>query len=418
MFRFNVLLLSVSLPFVHAATAIAGDEHNHGAHHSHDHHSEASENSRGPHGGKLLHDEGFAVEIKIYEDGTPPHFRAYLYRDGEPAAATSASVTVELLRFGRSKERFDLRPAGGYLTDDKIVEEPHSFAVKVTASGESKVHSWEYESHEGRTHLDEPALEIADISIEQVGPQEIATVFDVFGRLLPSQDRVTHITPRFPGVVREIPVNLGDQVARGDLLAVIESNHSLQRYEIRSTIAGEVIRRHATVGEFVRDDEEILVVADLREIWADFQVYRDDFDRITKGQKIRVEIGQSSPMEATVAYVSPVTDEATQSKLVRAVLRNPQGALRPGLFVTGSLAAEIVAAPLAVRREAVQTFRDWEVVYLTDGHTFQAMPVKLGRRDDKYVEILSGVLAGDRYVARNSYIIKADIEKSGASHDH
>ncbi|NDC39051.1 MAG: efflux transporter periplasmic adaptor subunit, partial [Proteobacteria bacterium] len=60
----------------------------------------------------------------------------------------------------------------------------------------------------------------------------------------------------------------------------------------------------------------------------------------------------------------------------------------------------------------------WNVVFLTDGHTFQAMPVQLGRRDSQHVEILSGISAGDRYVARNSFIIKSDIEKAGASHDH
>jgi cobalt-zinc-cadmium efflux system membrane fusion protein len=84
----------------------------------------------------------------------------------------------------------------------------------------------------------------------------------------------------------------------------------------------------------------------------------------------------------------------------------------------GSLSSDMREVPLAVRREAIQTFRDWNVVYLTDGHTFQAIPVELGRRDANYVEVLSGLSIGDRYVARNSFIVKADIEKSGATHDH
>jgi cobalt-zinc-cadmium efflux system membrane fusion protein len=418
-------LLSISLLLVLAlcgvGTANAGGGHDHGHGHGHGHGDEdhgEEEPEKGPHGGRLLKERDFSVEVKIFEDGVPPQFRVFLFRDDQPIAATDASVTIELTRFGGKSETFALTAKDNYLTSDKTVEEPHSFDVRVVASTAGESFSWEFQSHEGRTELSDEALKVANISVERAGPQEIATVFDVFGRLLPSQNKVAHFIPRFSGIVREIRKDLGDRVERGETLAVIESNQSLQPYEIRSHIAGEVIARHATIGEFVRDDTEILVVADLSEIWADFQVYRDDFDRISKGQKIKVELGQSAPIEATVIYVSPVTDEATQSKLVRATIPNPQGVLRPGLFVTGSLSSELKTAPIAVRREAIQTFRDWNVVYLTDGHTFQAIPVELGRRDSRYAEILSGISAGDRYVARNSFIIKADIEKAGASHDH
>jgi RND family efflux transporter MFP subunit len=207
-------------------------------------------------------------------------------------------------------------------------------------------------------------------------------------------------------------------VVKNEVLAVVESNQSLKPYEIRSHVDGVVIKRHATVGEFVSDNRELFVVADLSEIWADFQVYRDDFGEIKKGQKIAVDLGSGTEIEAVVSYVAPVTDEATQSKLVRAVLPNGAGLFRPGLFVSGMLFSAESLVPIAVKREAIQTFRDWNVVYLTDGHAFQAMPVKLGRKDNNYVEILSGIKPGDRYVAGNSFIVKADVEKSGASHDH
>ena len=408
--------------------ALAGGGHDHG-HAGHDHHEhkhgtdghdhEAHDGpERGPHGGRLLKEGDFSVEVTIFEEGVPPQFRVFLYDDGTPLAPSEATVAIELTRFGGKKELFELLPGGGYLSVSKTVEEPHSFDVRVTASRRGRQFAWEFQSHEGRTELSEEALRIANLTIEKAGPQEIGSVVDFFGRLLPSQNRVAHFIPRFAGVVREVRKDLGDKVQRGDVLAVIESNQSLQPYEVRSQIAGEVIARHATVGEYVRDDREIFVVADLSEIWADFQVYRDDFNRIAQGQKIKIDLGQGQPLEATVIYVAPVIDEVTQSKLVRAVVPNPQGTLRPGLFVMGSLASDMRQVPLAVRREAIQTFRDWSVVYLTDGHTFQAVPVELGRRDATYVEVLSGIASGDRYVAKNSFIVKADVEKSGASHDH
>jgi cobalt-zinc-cadmium efflux system membrane fusion protein len=418
----TLLRLFFSLPFLFVSSltaAHAGGGHDHG--HGHDDHgAEAHETqpSKGPHGGRLLSDGEFALEVTIFESGVPPQYRVYPFQDGKPLSPSELSASIELTRFGGVEEQFRLGPVDDYLSSPAVVREPHSFDVKVTANLNGKVYSWEYQSHEGRTELSEEALKVAKISVEVAGPQEISNVTHVYGRLLPNQDQLAHIRARFPGVVREIRKELGDNVEKGDLLAIVESNQSLQPYEIRSQIAGGLIARHATVGEFVSEDRELLVVADLSSVWADFQVYRDDFDQISRGQSIKVDLGGDTPLEATVRYVSPITDEATQSKLVRAILPNQNGKLRPGLFVSGTLASNQSSVPLAVRREAIQTFRDWQVVYLTDGRSFQAMPVELGRRDPHFVEVLSGIAPGDRYVARNSFIIKADIEKAGASHDH
>lgn len=409
-----VALSLISLP----GTAVAGGGHDHGHDHGHGHAEHQEEAPRGPHGGRLFEEKDFSLELTIFEDGVPPQFRVFLYDDGKAMNPADARVSIELNRFKRPTEIFEFNVEGNYLASTKIVEEPHSFDVSISAEKGGQKYHWNFSSHEGRTELNEAALKVAQLGIERVGPQAIADLVDVYGRLLPSEDRVAHMIPRFSGVIREIKKRLGDRVEKGEVLAVIESNQSLQPYEIRSQITGEIIARHATLGEYVRDDSEIFVVADLSEIWADFQVYRDEYQRISKGQKIKVDIGSGAPLEATVVYVSPITDEVTQSKLVRAVLPNPQGALRPGLFVTGTLASASTTVPLAVKREAIQTFRDWSVVYLTDGHSFQAMPVELGRRDAHYIEVLSGLQPGDEYVTKNSFIIKADIEKSGASHDH
>jgi membrane fusion protein, heavy metal efflux system len=67
---------------------------------------------------------------------------------------------------------------------------------------------------------------------------------------------------------------------------------------------------------------------------------------------------------------------------------------------------------------ALQTFRDWDVVAVNDGELYQLQPVELGRRDGANVEVLSGLAPGARVVTANSYLVKADVEKSGASHDH
>ena len=76
------------------------------------------------------------------------------------------------------------------------------------------------------------------------------------------------------------------------------------------------------------------------------------------------------------------------------------------------------AAALAVDQRALQRFRDWDVVFIQVGDAYEIRPLTLGRRDAKFVEVIDGINLGDTYVVEQSFLIKADIEKSGASHDH
>jgi len=73
---------------------------------------------------------------------------------------------------------------------------------------------------------------------------------------------------------------------------------------------------------------------------------------------------------------------------------------------------------VAVRRSGLQTFRDWTVVFERIGETYEIRPVTLGRKDGVWIEVVEGLAPRASYVSANSYLVKADIEKSGASHDH
>ena len=99
-------------------------------------------------------------------------------------------------------------------------------------------------------------------------------------------------------------------------------------------------------------------------------------------------------------------------------MENPDGALSPGLLVAGDIVVETFDVPLAVENRALQSFRDWSVVFIQVDDTYEIRPLELGTSDGTLTEVLEGLQAGDRYVVDNSYLIKADIEKSGASHDH
>lgn len=406
--------LALVVPYARQGVPESTGEDGHRGHGGHE-----PQEIKGPHGGRLLRDDGFAVEVTIFERGVPPEFRVYCYDGDSPLDPARVQLTIELARFGDRVDTFRFSKREDYLRGDGTVEEPHSFDVKVVAEEHGRTHRWEYPSYEGRTELSPEAIQTSGVVIDTIGPATVTTRIRANGRVVPNEDHLAQVIPRYPGIVKEVRKRLGDRVEPNEVLAVVEGNESLQRYEVRSPIAGMIIRKDVTPGEFAREGESIYTVADLSTVWADLNVYHEDFQRLGLGQPVSLETSDAIvSAEGTIVYLSPVGSENTQTLLARVELANPNGEWRPGLFVTGEIVVEGATVPVAVRTGALQTFRDWDVVFLNAGTIFQAMPVTLGRRGDEFVEVLEGVAAGQRYAAEGSFIIKADIGKSGAVHEH
>lgn len=193
----------------------------------------------------------------------------------------------------------------------------------------------------------------------------------------------------------------------------------LTRYEVRAPIDGVVIEKHLGVGEAVKEDASIFTIADLSTVWAEMTIYPKDLGSVKLGQKVTVRASAlNAEAEGRVAYVGSLIGEQTRSAKARVTLPNPERSWRPGLFVTVDLVQDETEVPVAVSAEAIQTYRDWKVVFGRFGEFFEARPVELGRSDGKWIEVVSGLAPGTSYAATNSFVLKADLGKAGASHDH
>jgi membrane fusion protein, heavy metal efflux system len=194
---------------------------------------------------------------------------------------------------------------------------------------------------------------------------------------------------------------------------------TMARYEIRSPLDGQVLERNVTVGEAVAADRDIFSLGDLSAVWVDVSVYAKDLGAVRMGQRATV-MSTDLGMEAVgqVSYLGPLVGQDTRTAVARIVLPNSSTQWRPGLFVTVRLVRESTTIALAVPTEAIQTFRDWQVVFVKYGDWFEARPLELGRTDGKWVEVLSGLKAGDQFASTNSFAVKAEIGKLGATHDH
>jgi cobalt-zinc-cadmium efflux system membrane fusion protein len=197
------------------------------------------------------------------------------------------------------------------------------------------------------------------------------------------------------------------------------SPRALTRFEIRAPIAGTIVARTLSLGQAVQPDTPLFTIADLSTVWAEAAVYEPDLPLVRQGLPAVVR-APALGLEATgtVGYVGALVGERTRSATARVVLPNPEGRWRPGVFVSVEIVEEEVTVPVGVALDAIQTVRETPVVFVRSGDVFETRPVELGRRDDRTVEIVRGLAPGEQYATRNSFVIKADLGKAGAEHDH
>lgn len=193
----------------------------------------------------------------------------------------------------------------------------------------------------------------------------------------------------------------------------------LTRYEVRAPISGLIITRTVALGAALKEDITIFTVADMSTVWTAVTVYPKDLSIVRVGQKALVKATAFDVEgEGVVTYITTLIGGQTRTATARVILDNKDGRWHPGMFVNIELVSDEIEVPVAVSAQAIQTFRDWTVVFGRYGGYLEARPLELGRSDGKMVEVLKGFAAGERYASGNSFAIKADIDKAGASHDH
>lgn len=376
----------------------------------------AADYERGPHNGRMLRDGEFAIELAIFETGVPPEFRAWPTLAGAPVPPGEVELEVELTRLDTA-DRIGFHPQGDLLRSDATVHEPHSFSVRLEATHRGRAHEWSYDSFEGRTRIAPDLAEAFALETEVAGPAVIEDRVDVYGHVVTDPARVREISARFDGAIRSVDVQLGDEVVAGQRLATVESNESLQAYTITAPIAGVVTERVANAGEQTTG-RELFTITDTSVVWAELAVFPSDRLRVAIGQTVTVRPTAGGPaVDGTIARLG-VTTMANQAVNARVVVDNADGRFPPGTHVTGSILVAEHAVPLAVKRSGLQPFRDFTVVYIQIGDEYEVRMLELGRQDREWIEVLGGLDPGARYVTENSFVLKADIEKSGAVHDH
>lgn len=204
--------------------------------------------------------------------------------------------------------------------------------------------------------------------------------------------------------------------------------HSSSSIPVTTPIGGVVVERPASLGQVIQPSDTVGVIMDLRTVWMQVDAYERDLAQLAVGQRVsaRVPAWPERDFTGEIQAIGAVLDRRSRTVKVRVVMPNPDGALKPGMFakvrLTGSKgeARQGLFAPAA----AVQRDGDQALVFvpLGDGDgdaEFQVRQVATGERDGEWIQITSGLSAGERVVTTGAFLLKSEARKSSfGGHEH
>lgn len=188
------------------------------------------------------------------------------------------------------------------------------------------------------------------------------------------------------------------------------TGESGERIPVRTPMGGVVLERTVTPGTAVTTGTPMFVVSDLGALWALAEVDERHLGALAVGRAVRVEVSAfpDEPFAGTIAFIGDTVNEKTRRVVVRCLLPNPDGRLRPGMFANVRLATGAPREITAVRPGAVQEVEGRRIVFVeTRPGTYAVRTVTVGAEADGWIEVTSGLQAGEKVVTTGSFLLKS-----------
>jgi len=198
-----------------------------------------------------------------------------------------------------------------------------------------------------------------------------------------------------------------------------EETTGLERYQIKAPISGRIVEQFVDIGTPMGGEgqaHELYAIADLSTVWVELTVSPQDLPLIKEGQHLTIEGTATSG--GTIIFTSPVLNQDTRSARVIASLDNRDGAWRPGSFVNADIAVSESKADLVIPKAALQTIEGQTRVFVRTAEGFVSRQITVGEDDGKAIQVLTGLKAGEPIAVANTFLLKAELGKSEAEHDH
>lgn len=307
------------------------------------------------------------------------------------------------------------------ISNNAIANDEHDKADKHGENHADKHESEKSHGHEDEHNEEEGHIEITAANAIKAGiinavasAGQIKKMTTVYGRSVINPKAISQVSARFPGLITKVNVTVGDFVKAGENIVQVESNESLKRYNITAPISGVVTQRHANPGE-IANQQPLLTLENHEQLWVEYKIFPSQQQAIKKGQQIIV----SSILTKTQSNIIHLMANKNQPFITAIVpLDNNNGLWTPGQMLTGSIVTSQVNVGLVIDNRAFQEIEGKKIIFVTNKNGYETRELEIGQTDGQFTQVISGLVAGDKYALANSYLLKADLGKAGASHAH
>lgn len=331
----------------------------------------------------------------------------------------------------------------------------------------------EHKNESNIVHLSNENKELIKIETTKAEMKKLKTKIFVPGVVTYNEKRLTHITSRISGIIEEVFVFLQTRVKAGEhLLSIyspeyltfqsefIQAEERLKRtkqikdieeettaksiYEsakrkleilgvteeeisklekshapqtsliVRASFTGTIVESNVVQGNYVQPGSNLYKLADLTTLWIIADVYEKDIAYVESDKiaEIQTTAYPDKIFKGNITAIGDILEEKTRTFKVRIEITNPEGKLKPGMFVNILIESESYIEIFAVPISAIQTEGGKEIVFIEKKpNTYIKREVKTGLRSEEFVQILDGINTGEKVVSKGSFILKSELLK-------
>ncbi|WP_180088287.1 efflux RND transporter periplasmic adaptor subunit [Acinetobacter sp. YH12219] len=216
------------------------------------------------------------------------------------------------------------------------------------------------------------------------------------------------------------------QSAQSRLQALGANSGQNGRFIIRAPISGVISQKDIVVGENVQLADQLFTIEQLKDLWLEFNLAHQYSAQLQKGQNVSFKINGSDQLySAEIQSLTSQADVQTGRLVVRAKLKQQSAELRPNVMVNVLLADSGTKNVLRVQKSAVQSIEGKDSIFIVESEQkgqvhLKAQALKLGQAssDGQWLEVISGLEAGQKYISQGSFLLKSELEKDEAGHEH
>lgn len=296
----------------------------------------------------------------------------------------------------------------------------HDHGKKDSHKGHKHGEGEDEHGEDGPIELSEESQELGGIETIKVSKSAFSSKVQVSGRVAQDVEDVRYVSAPEAATVKECAVSLGSNVEKDQVLCTVILNSSNEPMELKSPIEGTVISEFVKRGEHVDETTALYAVADLANLWANFDVYEKDIGSIKLGQKMYVYplAYPDKTFKGEIIFISPRVDETTYTVKIRAKVSNKKYALKLGMSVRGEILIDSEKSGITVPTEAIQTVENKTVVFKKTKEGFEPQEVVIKSQTKETAAIEEGLKEGDEIVAKGSFILKSKMLEGEMGHDH